>query len=56
MNTWIVGKNLIKHPGKEAFYSELNLEDINDEDYINAQKVFEESKIKDLVEYHDLYV
>ena len=47
---------MIKHPGKEAFYSELNLEDINDEDYINAQKVFEESKIKDLVEYHDLYV
>ena len=31
-------------PEKEAFYIELNLEDITDEDYIHAQKVFEESK------------
>ena len=54
MNSW---KKFDKTslPGKEAFYNELNLEDINDEDYINAQKVFEESKIKDLVEYHNLY-
>ena len=36
---------------KEAFYSNLNLEDISDEDYMHAQKVFE---IKNLGEYHDL--
>ena len=41
---------------KESFYSELNLEDTNDEDYIHAQKVFKELKIKKLGEYHDLYV
>ena len=35
---------------------ELNLEDIADKDYILAQKVLEEIKIKTLGEYHDLYV
>ena len=29
-------------PDKEAFYSELYIEEITDEDYIHAQKVFEE--------------
>ena len=55
--TWIVGKDLIKHHylTKKAFYSELNLEGITDENYIHAQKVFEELKIKNLGEYHDLY-
>ena len=43
-------------PNKEAFYSELNLKDISDEDYINAQKVSEELKIKNLGGYHDFYV
>ena len=28
-------------PSKEDFYSELNLEGISDEDYVNAQKVWE---------------
>ena len=40
-------------PHKEAFYSNLNLENINDEDYAHVQKVWE---IKNLGEYHDLYV
>ena len=43
-------------PNKKAFYSKLFLEDITDEDYIHAQKVFEEFKLKKLAEYHDLYV
>ena len=43
-------------PNKKAFYSKLYLEDITDEDYIHAQKVFEEFKLKNLGEYHDLYV
>ena len=43
-------------PDKKAFYSKLNLEDITDEDYIHAQKVFEEFKLKNLDECHDLYV
>ena len=31
---------------KKPFYSELNLEDITDKDYVHAQKVFEEFKFK----------
>ena len=42
-------------PPKESFYSELNLEDINDKDYWRAQKVFEEFRT-DIDDYHDLYV
>ena len=41
---------------KKFFYIELNLEDITDEDYEYAQKMFEEFKLKKLSEYHDLYV
>ena len=28
-------------PFKEAFYSNLNLEDISDEDYVHAQKLWD---------------
>ena len=41
---------------KKIFYSNLNLEDINDEDYAHAQKVWDVFEIKYLGEYHDLYV
>ena len=43
-------------PNKEAFYSNLNMEDITDTDNIHANKVFNEFKLKHLGEYHDLYV
>ena len=43
-------------PPKEAFQSNLNLEDISDEYYVHAQKVWDVFKIKNLGEYHDLYV
>ena len=43
-------------PNKEAFYSNLNMEDITDTDYTHVNKVFKEFKIKHLGEYHDLYV
>ena len=33
-------------PSKEAFYSNLNLEDIRDEDYAHAQKVCDVFEIK----------
>ena len=33
-------------PPKEAFYSNLNLEDISDEDYAHAQKVWDVFEIK----------
>ena len=34
----------------------MYLEDINDEDYTRAQKIFKELKLKNLGDYHDLYV
>ena len=43
-------------PPKESFYSELNLEDISDKDYLHVQKVWDVFEIKNLGEYHDLYV
>ena len=42
-------------PDKKYFYSKLNLEDITDKDYSDAQKVFEEF-CTDIGDYHDLYV
>ena len=43
-------------PDKEVFYSKLNIEDITDVDYIHGNKVFKECKLKNLGEYHDLYI
>ena len=43
-------------PPKEAFFSNINLEDISDENYVHAQKVWDVFEIKNLGEYHDLYV
>ena len=43
-------------PSKESFYSELNLEDITDQNYAHTQNVWNVFKIKNLGEYHDLCV
>ena len=44
-----------KLPPKEAFYSKLNNEDISDEDYAHAQKVWRVFKIEHFKDYHNLY-
>ena len=43
-------------PDKESFHSKLNNDHITDEDYAHAQKVWNTFNIKNLGEYHDLYV
>ena len=43
-------------PNKKAFYRELDLEDITYKEYAHTQKVFKEFKLKNLGDYHDLYV
>ena len=48
--------NKVSLSEKEVFYSELNREDISDEDYIQSKKVFEEFKLKSPGEYYDLYL
>ena len=43
-------------PDKEAFYSGLNMQNTTDVDYRHANKVFKEFRLKNLGDYHDLYV
>ena len=41
---------------KKSSYSELNLKDISDKDYLPAQEVWEEFEKQNLGEYHDLFI
>ena len=43
-------------PNKESFYSNLNMENIEDIDYRHGNNVFKRFKLKNLGECHDLYV
>ena len=43
-------------PIKEVFYSHLNMEDIEDIDYRHGNNVFNNFKLNNLGDYHDLYV
>ena len=45
-----------KLPSKEAFYSRLNMSGVSSENYEHACKVWKEFGIKNLGEYHDLYL
>ena len=55
MDSWErVNQTLL--PDKEAFYSNLNMEDITDVDYRHAKRVFKNLSNKKLGDYHDLYV
>ena len=55
MDTW-KKFNEISLPNKDDFYSNLNMEDINDIDYRHANNVFKVFKLENLGNYHDLYV
>ena len=43
-------------PSKKEFYSNLNMEDIDDVDYRHDNNVFNKFKLNNLGDYHDLYV
>ena len=43
-------------PNKESFYSNLNMENIDDIDYRHGNNLFKRFKLKNQGEYHDLYV
>ena len=45
-----------KFPPKEAFYSKLNMSGVSSENYEHARSVWKEFEIKNLGEYHDLYL
>ena len=45
-----------KLPQKEKFFSKLNDSNISDEDYDHAQRIWKEFGMKNLGEYHDLYL
>ena len=41
---------------KEKIYSNLNMEDITDADYMHAKRLCKDFEIKHLGEFHDLYL
>ena len=43
-------------PSKESFYSNLNMDDIDDIYYRHSNNVFNKLKLNNLGDYHDLYV
>ena len=55
MDDWEKFKETL-FPGKEDFYSHLNMEYITDVDYTHAKRVCKDFEIKNLGEYHDLHV
>ena len=48
--------NLMELPAKEHFYSILNDQDITNDEYDHAKKVWKTFKLKNMGEYHDLYL
>ena len=43
-------------PEKEEFYSNLNIEEITDTDYMHVNIACKDYEIKNVGEYHDLYI
>ena len=55
MDVW-VKFNETSLPNKKTFYSHLKMEDITDSDCMHAKRVCKGFEIKNLGEYHNMYV
>ena len=55
MNSWNKF-NETNNPPFEKYYSRLNMSNISKEDYLHSQKIWSIFNIKNIGEYHDLYV
>ena len=55
MDNWERFNENLLH-SKESFYSNFNMENIEDIDYIHGNNVFNKFKLNNLGEYHDLYM
>ena len=58
MNIWIIWERFIETslPNKKDFYSNLNMENIDDIDYRHGNNVFKSFKLENVGDCHDLYV
>ena len=52
----MIGISETSLPEKEDFYCHLNMEDITDADYAHTKIFFKDFEMKNLGEYHGLYV
>ena len=55
MDEWEKFNEISLHE-KEEFCSNLNIENITNADYLHAKRVSKDFEIKNLGEYHDLYL
>ena len=58
MNTWMIFEKFKKQslPKKTSFFSRLKQEKVSEKDFEHAQKVWREFELKNMGEYHDLYL
>ena len=56
MTIWMIGKFNETFSDKKDSYSYLDMEDTTDADEAHAKRVCNDFEIKNLGEYHDLYV
>ena len=57
ISKWLIGKSSMKHHClKRNFHGNLNMEYITDANYMHAKRISKDFKIKNVGEYHDLYL
>ena len=57
MKNWMIEKSLMKQPlPKKEFYTNLNIKEITDADYMHGKWVCKDFEIKKLGKYYDLYL